>query len=286
MQVFDTVTDLRQCLTAQRVAGKQIGLVATMGYLHAGHLSLIHAARHECDVVVMSLFVNPTQFGPHEDFESYPRDAERDLRLAREAGVDVVFMPSVDVMYPSGFQSAVVVHGLTERLCGASRPGHFNGVTTVVAKLCHIVGPDRAYFGQKDYQQAVVIQKMVADLHMPLLVVVCPIVREPDGLAMSSRNAYLSAEERQAALVLWHTLGLAETRIGEGERQGKRLEMALRKSIAACPHARIDYVALCDPQTLQEVEVLSGVVLVALAVYIGVTRLIDNVLLSVPPAVS
>jgi pantoate--beta-alanine ligase len=252
-----------------------------MGYLHAGHMSLVQAARQECDVVVMSIFVNPKQFGPQEDFATYPRDMEGDLRQAREAGVDGVFTPTVEEMYPPGFLTEVAVHELTAPLCGASRPGHFNGVTTVVAKLFNIVGPDRAYFGQKDYQQVTVIRKMATDLHMPLKVVTCPTVREPDGLAMSSRNAYLDLAERQAALILWRTLRLAEERLAQGERQGARLAAALRDLIAQEPLARIDYVAVANPTTLQEVEQISGTVLVALAVYIGRTRLIDNTVLQV-----
>ena len=282
MQVFDTVVSLRQYLVAQRAVGRRIGLVPTMGYLHDGHLSLVHAARRECDVVVMSIFVNPRQFGPQEDLAAYPRDLERDLRLAQEAGVEAVFTPTVTEMYPPGFNTEVIVHELTAPLCGAARPGHFQGVTTVVAKLFNIVGPERAYFGQKDYQQAMVIQKMVHDLLMPLAVIVCPTVREPDGLAMSSRNAYLNPAERQAALVLSRALRLAEERLAQGERQGQRLAATLRQYIAAEPLARLDYVAVCDPQTLQEVGELPATVLVALAVYIGKTRLIDNALLIVP----
>jgi pantoate--beta-alanine ligase len=255
-----------------------------MGYLHDGHLSLVHAAQQECDVVVLSIFVNPRQFSPGEDFTTYPRALDRDLRLVQEAGVDAVFTPAVTEIYPAGFNTEVMVHELTEPLCGASRPGHFTGVTTVVAKLFNIVAPDRAYFGQKDYQQAVVIQKMVADLHMPLAVVICPIVRETNGLAMSSRNAYLSTEERQAALVLWGALQLAAAQLAHGERHGGRLAEVLRQYIATEPRACIDYVAVCDPHTLRQVEELSGTVLVALAVYIGKTRLIDNSLLTVPPA--
>jgi pantoate--beta-alanine ligase len=284
MQLFETSVSLRQYLTAQRVAGRRIGFVPTMGYLHDGHLSLVRTAQQECDVVVLSIFVNPRQFGPHEDFTTYPRNLDRDLHLAREAGVDAVFTPSVADIYPPGFNTEVIVHELTEPLCGASRPGHFTGVTTVVAKLFNIVAPDRAYFGQKDYQQAVIIQQMVADLHMPLAVVICPIVRETDGLAMSSRNAYLSTEERQAALVLWHALQLATEQLAHGEHHGGRLAGVLREYIATEPCARIDYVAVCHPHTLHEVEELSGPVLVALAVYIGQTRLIDNALLTVPPA--
>lgn len=281
MQVFDTVSALRKFLAAHRAASKRIGLVPTMGYLHAGHISLVRAARQECDVVVMSIFVNPKQFGPQEDFATYPRDMAGDLRQAREAGVDAVFTPAVTEMYPPGFLTEVRVHELTSPLCGAARPGHFNGVTTVVAKLFNIVGPDRAYFGQKDYQQVTVIRKMVADLHMPLEVVTCPTVREPDGLAMSSRHAYLNPAERQAALILWHALRLAEARLAQGERLGTRLAATLREYIAQEPLARIDYVAVAAPDTLQEVEPLSGTVLVALAVYIGKTRLIDNAVLRV-----
>ena len=276
MQVFDTVSGLRTLLAAHRAAGKRIGLVPTMGYLHAGHLSLVHAARRECDVVVMSIFVNPKQFGPQEDFATYPRDMEGDLRQAREAGVEAVFTPTVEEMYPPGFLTEVAVHELTTPLCGASRPGHFNGVTTVVAKLFNIVGPDRAYFGQKDYQQVAVLRKMATDLCMPLEVITCPTVREPDGLAMSSRNAYLNPAERQAALVLSRALRLAEEHLAQGERQGTRLTATLRDFIVKEPLACIDYVAVCDPDTLEEVEQISGTVLVVLAVYIGKTRLIDN----------
>jgi pantoate--beta-alanine ligase len=281
MQVFDTVSGLRTFLAAHRATGKRIGLVPTMGYLHAGHLSLVHAARSECDVVVLSIFVNPKQFGPQEDFATYPRDLEGDLRQAREAGVDAVFTPAVEEMYPPGFLTEVTVHALTAPLCGASRPGHFNGVTTVVAKLFNIVGPDRAYFGQKDYQQVTVLRKMVTDLCMPLEVITCPTVREPDGLAMSSRNAYLNPAERQAALVLSRALRLAEERLAQGERHGARLTAMLRDYIAKEPLARIDYVAVCDPETLREVEQISSTVVGALAVYIGKTRLIDNAVLRV-----
>jgi len=283
MQVFDTVRRLRAFLAAHRAAGTRIGLVPTMGYVHAGHLSLVHAARQECEVVVMSIFVNPKQFGPQEDFTTYPRDLEGDLRQAREAGVDAVFTPSVEEMYPPGFLTEVAVHELTSPLCGASRPGHFNGVTTVVAKLFNIVGADRAYFGQKDYQQVTVIRKMATDLCMPIAVITCPTVREPDALALSSRNAYLNPAERQAALVLSRALQVAEACLAQGERQGAHLVATLRDCIGKEPLARIDYVAVGDPDTLREVEQLSGTVLVALAVYIGKTRLIDNALLQVAP---
>lgn len=281
MQVFETVSGLRQFLAAQRSAHVRIGLVPTMGYLHAGHISLVQAARRECDVVVMSIFVNPKQFGPQEDFTTYPRDMAGDLRQAQAAGVDAVFAPTVEEIYPPGYLTEVVVHELTTPLCGASRPGHFNGVTTVVAKLFNIVGADRAYFGQKDYQQVTVLRKMATDLCLPIEVITCPTIREADGLALSSRNAYLSPAERQAALVLWRTLQLAETRLAEGARHGPALAETLRQYITTEPLARIDYVALCDPQTLQDVVHLATSVLVALAVSIGKTRLIDNAVLPV-----
>ncbi len=284
MQVFETVRGLRQFLAAHRATNIRIGLVPTMGSLHAGHISLVHAARQECEVVVMSIFVNPTQFGPQEDFAAYPRDLAGDLQQAREAGVDVVFTPTVAEMYPTGFLTEVRVSAITALLCGASRPGHFHGVTTVVGKLFHIVGADRAYFGQKDYQQVTVLRQMTRDLCMPTTVITCPTIREPDGLAMSSRNAYLTPAERRAALVLWRTLQLAQARLAQGERHGDRLMATLRNAVAQEPLARLDYVAVCDPDTLCEVAQLAGTVVVALAVYIGATRLIDNVVLQVPPS--
>lgn len=283
MQTFDTIATLRTYLTGHRAAGRRIGFVPTMGYLHAGHMSLVHAAHRDCEVVVMSIFVNPRQFGPQEDLSRYPRDLERDLRLAQEAGVHAVFTPTVDEIYPSGYATEVVVHGLTDPLCGASRPGHFTGVTTIVAKLFNIVAPDRAYFGQKDYQQAVVIRKMATDLCMPLDVITCPTVREADGVAMSSRNVYLSPAERQAALVLPGALRLAAERLAHGERDGRQLASALSAYLAAEPLAHRDYVAVCDPQTLQDVDNIPAQVLVALAVHVGKTRLIDNALLVCPP---
>lgn len=283
LQCFETIAAFRLYLNQQRATGKQVGFVATMGYLHDGHLSLVHAARQTCEIVTMSIFINPRQFGPQEDLDAYPRDLERDLRLARQAGVDAVFIPTVEEMYPATFNTEVIVHELTDTLCGASRPGHFKGVTTVVAKLFNIVGPANAYFGQKDYQQATVIRKMVTDLQMPIHVVTCPIVREPDGLAMSSRNAYLSPAERQAAVILWHALQFAQQQIAQGERRAASLLRALRHFINVEPRATIDYIAITDPCTLQKIESLAGTVLIALAVYMGKTRLIDNVLLSVPP---
>ena len=281
MMVLDTIEALRQQLAIHRSAHERIGIVPTMGYLHDGHLSLVYQARQECDVVVLSIFVNPRQFGPQEDLDRYPRDRMRDICLSRKAGVDIVFIPTVDEMYPTGFQSEVRVDGLTEKLCGESRPGHFNGVTTIVAKLFNIVGPERAYFGSKDYQQAIIVKKMVEDLNMPITIVSCPIIREKDGLAMSSRNSFLSSEERQTALVLSRSLQLAATCVAEGERDGKRLQSTVSAYISAYSNTHIDYVAVCDPDSLQAVETLSGDILVALAVRVGKTRLIDNTLVTV-----
>ncbi len=281
MECLETIPALRQYVAAARARGARIGLVPTMGYLHEGHLSLVQAARRDCQAVVMSIFVNPRQFGPQEDFSTYPRNLERDLRLAAEVGVDVVFTPQVQDMYPDGFQTEVTVHHLTTSLCGASRPGHFTGVTTVVSKLFNMVQPDRAYFGQKDYQQVSVVRQMVRDLNMPLEVVTCPIVREPDGLAMSSRNVRLNPTERQAARIVPRTLQHAAQCLAAGERRGTRLAQILEAFITAEPLARVDYAAVCDPATLQPVEPLPDTVLVALAVYIGATRLIDNAVLTV-----
>ena len=278
---FETIDAFRLYLDQQRAAGKRIGFVPTMGYLHEGHLSLVRAARQSCDIVTMSIFVNPRQFSPQEDLEAYPRDMERDLQLAHQAGADAVFIPALEEMYPTAFNTEVIVHDLTDTLCGASRPGHFKGVTTVVAKLFSIVGPANAYFGQKDYQQAAVIRKMVADLAIPINVVTCPTVREKDGLALSSRNAYLSPPQRQAALVLWRALQLAKHQVDQGERQAAKLVQTLQDFIRTEPSAEVDYVAISDPRTLQEVDNFSGTVLIALAVHIGKTRLIDNMLLPV-----
>jgi pantoate--beta-alanine ligase len=225
-----------------------------MGYLHEGHLSLVRAAREQCDVVVVSIFVNPTQFGPNEDFTRYPRDPERDLAMLDNAGVDWVFMPGVEEMYPEGFSTYVEVGGVTSPLEGAARPGHFKGVTTVVAKLFNIVQPDRAYFGQKDAQQVVVIRKMVHDLAFPLEIVVVPTMREPDGLAMSSRNVYLNPQEREAALVLYRSLNAVKELWDAGERRGSALRDAMTSALASEPLARPDYVSVADPATLEELD--------------------------------
>ncbi|MEX2158603.1 MAG: pantoate--beta-alanine ligase [Dehalococcoidia bacterium] len=277
MRVATTVADMRE---HRRGMPGDVGLVPTMGYLHEGHLSLARAARTANAHVVASIFVNPTQFGPNDDFERYPRDAERDLSLLEREGVDVVFMPSVEEMYAGGASTFVEVTGpVTEVLEGAARPGHLRGVTTVVAKLFQIIEPARAYFGQKDAQQLVVVRKMVRDLRMPVEIAGCPIVREPDGLAMSSRNAYLSTEERQAALSLSKALRRAEELYDAGEHDGERLRAAMRDVLGAEPLARVDYVSVAGPESLQELARIETTALASLAVHIGATRLIDNTVL-------
>ncbi|MCD6291032.1 MAG: pantoate--beta-alanine ligase [Anaerolineae bacterium] len=277
MQVVETVSDVRRI--RRELAGSW-GLVPTMGYLHAGHLSLVERARAENDRVGVSIFVNPTQFGPNEDLESYPRDLERDLSLLRELGVDLVWTPFVEEMYPPGFQTYVTVEEVTRPLEGAARPGHFRGVTTVVAKLFNVFQPDRAYFGQKDAQQAIVIQRMVKDLNFPLEIVVCPTVREPDGLAMSSRNVYLTPEQRAAAPVLYRSLCAARNAWVAGEHDGERLRRIMRSILDAEPLAQTEYVSAADPQTLEELGDASQGVLLSMAVRIGKARLIDNILLT------
>jgi pantoate--beta-alanine ligase len=276
MRVVHTIAEAR---AVRRALPGTWGFVPTMGYLHEGHLSLVRRARAENDRVAVSIFVNPTQFGPHEDYARYPRDLERDLRLLEPLGVDLVFVPSVEEMYPPGFQTWVIVEEVSRPLEGASRPGHFRGVATVVAKLFNILQPDRAYFGQKDAQQTVVIRRMVQDLNIPVEIVICPTVREPDGLAMSSRNTYLNPEERRAATVLFRALQAAKARYEVGERDAERLREAMREVIRAEPLARIDYVSVAHPETLQELERVEGPALLSLAVYIGTTRLIDNLML-------
>ncbi len=254
-----------------------VGFVPTMGYLHEGHLALVRQARAENPSVVVSIFVNPTQFGPHEDFKKYPRDPKRDLALLEKEKVDVVFMPSVDEMYPPGFNGWVEVGKIAQRLEGASRPGHFRGVATVVARLFNIVQPDKAYFGQKDAQQLLVVKSMVADLNMNLEIVGVPTVREPDGLAMSSRNTYLSPEERKAAVVLYQALMLAQRLYSEGEKDAEAIRRQMTELIQKQPLAHIDYISIADAETLNELDEVRPPALVSLAVKIGRTRLIDNV---------
>lgn len=259
--------------------GKSIGFVPTMGYLHDGHASLARSARAHTDVVVMSIFVNPLQFGPSEDFNRYPRDFARDEDIARRAGVDIIFYPKKEEMYPARYCTYVDVEGLASGLCGASRPGHFRGVTTVVAKLFLIVKPDMAYFGQKDAQQAIVIKRMVEDLNMGIDVKILPIVREKDGLAMSSRNVYLSKVERADAAVLYESLKKAGEMIEGGERDPKKVINAMSDMIKTKPSMRVDYISIVEAKTLKEVDAISGEVLAALAVFAGNTRLVDNVIL-------
>jgi pantoate--beta-alanine ligase len=273
------VRQLRETLGAVRREGKRIGFVPTMGALHDGHLSLVRASREECDYTVVSIYVNPSQFGPSEDYRQYPRTVEGDLDALAEYGVPLVFAPSDDEVYPDGYATWVDVGSVAEPLEGACRPGHFRGVATIVLKLLNMVQPDVAYFGQKDYQQALVIRRMVEDLNLPVAIRVCPIVREPDGLAMSSRNAYLSPEARQRALVLWKSLSLADELVEQGERDAAAIAEKMRQVIASAEGAKIDYVALVDPQTLEPVEELQGPTLAAVAVRIDQTRLIDNRLL-------
>lgn len=257
-----------------------VGLAPTMGYLHEGHLSLVRQARRECASVVVSIFVNPAQFGPHEDLDSYPRDLERDLELLRKEAVDLVWMPTSEIVYPPGFQTWVTVEQVAQPLEGSMRPGHFRGVATVVAKLFNAVQPDRAYFGQKDAQQVAVIRQMTKDLNFNLEIVVCPIQREPDGLALSSRNVYLNPEERRSATVLWRALSAAQEAYRGGQKQAGRLREVMREVLAGEPLASAQYVSCADPDTLQELEgAVEGRALLSMAVMIGKTRLIDNMLI-------
>jgi pantoate--beta-alanine ligase len=310
-QLISDIAELRKTLAAVRRDGKRIGLVPTMGALHEGHLSLVRAAKAECDCTVVSIYVNPTQFGPSEDFSKYPRTLEADIKLLAGCGANVVFAPTNEEMYPAegkrgtegkrrtvplcrngpegawhkggpspfSLSTWVEVGAVAEPLEGQCRPGHFRGVATVVLKLFNIVQPDAAYFGQKDYQQAAVICRMAADLNLPISIRVCPIVREPDGLAMSSRNRYLSPAARQRALVLWKSLQSAVKLVEEGERDAATIVARMRAVIETADDARIDYVALVDPDTLQPVERIAGRTLAVLAVKIENTRLIDNCLL-------
>ncbi len=276
MQVVHTIKEVRDTVKAWRKEGLSVGLVPTMGYLHEGHLSLMKAAKAGNDKVVVSVFVNPIQFGPGEDLESYPRDLDRDAALCENVGVDLVFNPEPSEMYHDDFSSFVDMNTLTGNLCGKTRPIHFRGVCTVVSKLFHIVKPDRAYFGQKDAQQLLVIKHMVADLNEDIEIIGCPIVREEDGLAKSSRNTYLSAEERQAALVLSKAVFAGEKLVKEGEKDANKVLSEMRAIIEAEPLAKIDYVQMVSQKNIEDVEVIDGPVLCAMAVYIGKTRLIDN----------
>ena len=276
MEIAKTIAEMKGL---RRQSSGSVGFVPTMGYLHHGHLALVKQARAENSIVVVSIFVNPTQFGPSEDFRTYPCDTERDLAMLEKENTDIVFVPSAEEMYSQGFSSWVEVEKVTERLEGSYRPGHFKGVATVVAKLFNIVEPTRAYFGQKDAQQALVIQKMVADLNMNQEVIVAPTVRESDGLAMSSRNIYLNTEERQAATVLFRALSLSKQLWGKSERNAERLRQEMASLIKKEPLAKIEYVSVADAQTLEELTEIDRTALASLAVRIGKTRLIDNMVL-------
>ena len=281
MRIIENIAEMKEFVVQAKSRGQSIGLVPTMGSLHEGHLTLLRTARKACDVVVVSIFVNPTQFGPNEDFAQYPRDLAGDSKAAEGAGADVIFHPQAAEMYPGGYASFIEVSNITEKLCGLSRPGHFRGVATVVTKLLHIIQPDRAFFGQKDAQQVMVLQRMVADLNMNVALEVVPIVRENDGLAMSSRNAFLSAIEREAALSLARSLKIAEELVASGENTIARIKSRVMSEIQMETLTEIEYVEAYSYPLLEEVTHIKGKVLLALAVRVGKTRLIDNIILEV-----
>jgi pantoate--beta-alanine ligase len=280
MKICVTIAETRAFSRTGRASGRRLGLIPTMGALHEGHLSLVRAAKATCGAVAVSIFVNPAQFGPNEDLSRYPRPFERDCQLLEKEGIDILFAPRVEEIYPAGAVSWVLVEGLSEKLDGGSRPGHFRGVTTIVAKLFHIVEPEAAFFGQKDAAQLAVIRRMVQDLDFPVEIVACPIVREPDGLAMSSRNAYLNREERVRALVLQRSLQKAREQFLAGERRAAKLISVGKEVFAGEPEVRLDYFEIVDPDTLEPIERVSQKALVAVAAFVGKTRLIDNVMLN------
>ncbi len=279
MEIIDGAHTMQARMLQLRQAGKTIGFVPTMGYLHEGHLTLMRMAKAKAGILVVSIFINPTQFGPQEDLAKYPRNMERDCALLREVGCDFLFTPTNEIMYPPGFAIFIEPGEIARKMCGASRPGHFRGVATVVAKLFNIVQPQVTIFGQKDAQQAIIIKKMAVDLNMPLEIVVGPIVREPDGLAMSSRNIYLSATERQEALVLSQALQLAQRLIENGQRGKQVILDQMRELIETAPAAKIDYIEIVNGDNLAAISELGGLVLLAVAVWIGKTRLIDNLII-------
>lgn len=281
MDIVRTKPELKKIVHEVRKSGRTIGFVPTMGYLHQGHLSLVKAARRECDFVVVSIYVNPIQFGAGEDFEHYPRDLTTDAEMCREEGVSLIFSPSDRDIYPKGYSTYVLVETLTQGLCGRGRPGHFRGVTTVVTKLFNLLEPDIAYFGQKDAQQALVLRKMVEDLNMNVILKIMPTVREADGLAMSSRNTYLSSEERETALVLYKSLNRAEELIQGGCRKASKIIGAMEEIILREPGAQLEYIEIVDTTHLETLEDLKAEVLIALAVKVGQTRLIDNMFVEV-----
>lgn len=280
MKICHTIDEMRAARRAARHQSKTVGLVPTMGALHEGHLSLVRMAKAQCDLVAVSIFINPLQFGPNEDLAKYPREFDRDRALLEREGVDFIFAPGVEEMYPPGAVTYVTVEGLSDKLCGRSRPGHFRGVTTVVSKLFHIVEPNRAFFGQKDAAQSAIIRRMVRDLNMRVEVVIGPIVREPDGLAMSSRNAYLDPPERHSALVLHRSLEAVQESFDQGERRAPMLIAAGKRTFAREPAARLDYFEIVDPETLDPVDDISRGALVAVAAFVGKARLIDNLVLA------
>jgi pantoate--beta-alanine ligase len=279
LKTYNTIRDMQAASRAARRTGLRLGLVPTMGALHEGHLSLIRAAKASCQVVAASIFVNPTQFGPNEDLAKYPRPVERDRELLENEGVDLLFAPPVDEMYPNGTPTWVTVEDLSDKLDGRSRPGHFRGVTTIVTKLFHAVEPDASFFGQKDAAQAAIIRRMVRDLNFPVEIVICPIVREPDGLAMSSRNIYLDLQQRKQALVLQRSLMQVKQMDRAGEVNAARLIVAAKEVFVTEPAVRLDYFEIVDPDSLDPVNDVSKGALVAVAAFVGTTRLIDNILL-------
>lgn len=279
MNVARTIREVREYRDLARIRDRSFGLVPTMGALHEGHLSLVRMARSKCDKVAVSIFVNPTQFGPNEDFARYPRDLERDFALLERESVDLVFVPAVEEMYPAQGVTWITVEGLSDRLCGKSRPGHFRGVATIVAKLFNIVEPEVAFFGQKDAAQVAVIKRMVRDLNFPVEIEVGPIIREADGLALSSRNAYLNAEQRKQALVLFLSLDRAKSLFGAGERNVAALIGVAKEELARVPEVRLDYFEIVDPDELTPLTTINKPALAAVAAFAGSTRLIDNILL-------
>jgi pantoate--beta-alanine ligase len=280
MKVYKSISSLIKKVREVKKQGYKIGLVPTMGFLHEGHMSLIRKARKDTDCVIVSIFVNPAQFGPKEDFKRYPRAIKRDLILCEKEGADIIFTPEAREMYPKGYATYVNVEKITDKLCGASRPGHFQGVSTVVAKLFNITMPDIAYFGQKDAQQAIIIKRMTGDLNMSVEIKVMPIVREKDGLAMSSRNVYLNRKERCQARSIYKSLKFAKELFNEGERDSKKIINKIKRIINSQPDAKIDYAAIVDAKDIREIKKISGEALAAVAVKVGKTRLIDNIVLN------
>jgi pantoate--beta-alanine ligase len=281
MKIINQIFSLRKILNIARARGKTVGFVPTMGALHRGHAALLRRCRRENDLTVLSIFVNPLQFGPHEDFRRYPRDLKHDVLLAKKENVDIIFHPSAELLYPKRYLTYIDVREITERLCGKTRPGHFRGVATVVGKLLHIINPDVLYLGQKDAQQCAVLDQMIRDLNFATKVRIVPTVRESDGLALSSRNAYLNAQERQEASILYQALKLAKSHVAHGQRQAKNVEAVMRDLIQNNTRAKIDYVACVNADTLQPIATLKGRTLIALAVFFGKTRLIDNIIIRI-----